>query len=78
MRKPLYGLVIGIPSQMEIINAHCFKSCGKIIVGGINDEMTGGLMVCRTPKEECPRIDKEMDTAYGEVMGDPIFIRKLK
>jgi len=76
--KPIYALIWGILSQQEIINAHCFITCGKIIMGGINDIDLGPLMVCRTPKDQCPQFDKEMDEPFGEVNGDPVFIRKLK
>jgi hypothetical protein len=76
--KPIYGLIWGIPDQEKIIDAHCFKTCGKIIVGGITDKELGALMVCRTPKDQCPHLDKEMDEPFGEVNGEPVFIRKLK
>jgi hypothetical protein len=76
--KPMYGLICGIPEQLKIIEAHCFGDCGKIIVGAIMDETIGELGVCRTAKEQCPQLDKEMDEPFGEIMGDPIFIRKLK
>jgi len=48
---------------------------GRLLNGG---DLFGALLVCRTPKEECPRFDKELEEAIGEVIGDPIFIRKLK
>ncbi len=76
--KPIYALVCGIPSQQKVISDHCFGTCKKIIVGALIDEQLGELGVCRTPKEQCPRLDKEMDEAFGEWEGDPIFIRKLK
>jgi hypothetical protein len=63
---------------MEIIDKHCFKTCGKIIVGGINHPLAGALLPCRTPKDQCPQFDKELNEPCGEVMGDPVFIRKLK
>jgi hypothetical protein len=78
MPKPLYGLVCGIPSQMEIIDKHCFGTCKMIIPGIINHPEAKSLMVCRTPKEQCPQLDKQMDEPCGEVMGDPVYIRKLK
>lgn len=55
-----------------------FGDCGKIIIGAIIDKEIGELGICRTPKEQCPRLDKEMDDPFGEVIGDPIYIRKLK
>jgi len=76
--KPIYGLIVGIPSQRQIIEAHCFGDCGKIIAGAIVDEQIGEIGVCRTPKQECPHFDKEMEEAFGEVNGEPVFIRKLK
>jgi len=76
--KPIYGLVISIPEQHDIISKHCFKTCGKIIVGGIVDKELGELAVCRIAKEQCPQFDRELDEPIGEVNGDPLFIRKLK
>lgn len=78
MSKPIYGLVFLIPDQQKIIDEHCFKTCRKIIVGGVNCEGIGPLMVCRTVAKDCPQIDKEMDEPVGDVNGDPLFIRKLK
>ena len=75
---PIYGLVFLLPNQQKIIDDHCFNTCKKIIVGGINVEGIGPLMVCRTPAKDCPQLDKEMDEPIGDVGGDPIFIRKLK
>jgi hypothetical protein len=77
-KKPIYGLVCGIETQREIIEKHCFGDCGKIIVGAIIDKAIGELGVCRTPKEACPRLDKEMDEPIGEVNKEPIYIRKLR
>jgi hypothetical protein len=76
--KPIYGLVYGIPGQAKIIDEYCFKKCGKIIVGGMTHELVGPLMICRTPKKQCPQFNREMDDPCGEVMGDPVYIRKLK
>lgn len=79
MPSPLYGLVIGIPSQKAIIDAHCFGDCGRIILGGVDGgDDVGALLVCRTPAAECPHLDREMDEPMGDVQGDPIFLRKLK
>ena len=75
---PIYGLVIGIPEQKEIISKHCFGTCGKIICGAIMSDSCGELAVCRTPKEQCPCLDKQMDESIGEVQGEPIYLRKLK
>lgn len=77
MGRPIYALAVGIKEQEAIINEHCFGTCGKIIVGGIVLG-EGQFMPCRTPKEQCPRFDKEMDEAVGEINGDPVFVRKLK
>lgn len=76
--KIIYGLVFMLPDQKKIIDDHCFGTCKKIIVGGINCEGMGSLMVCRTPAKECPQFDKEIDEPIGEVGGDPVIIRKLK
>ncbi len=76
--KNIYGLVIGIPEQKEIISKHCFGTCGKIILGAIMDKELGELAVCRTPKEECPQLDNQMEEPIGEVRGEPIYLRKLK
>ncbi len=78
MVKPIYGLVMGLPSQLAIIEAHCFKSCAQIMVGAINTDFCGMLLVCRTEAKDCPRFNREMDKPIGEVLGDPIYIRKLK
>lgn len=77
-KKPIYGLVCGIPSQAKIIENHCFRTCKKIIPGAMIDQELGEIGVCRTAKEDCPRIDKEMDEPFGEVMGEPVILRKLK
>jgi hypothetical protein len=47
----LYGLVSRLPDQLAIVNAHCFKTCGKIIVGAINGDALeiGPLFPCWTP-----------------------------
>ncbi len=78
MEKPIYGLVFLLPDQKKIIDDHCFGTCKKIIIGGIDCEETGPLMVCRTPAKDCPQFDKEIDEPVGEVGGEPVFIRKLK
>jgi len=75
---PIYGLVFLLPDQQKIIEDHCFGTCKKIIVGTINCEWTGPLMVCRTPAKDCPQFSREMGDPIGEVNGDPVFIRKLK
>lgn len=78
-KRPLYGLIDGIPSQKAIIDKACFGTCGKIILGGINGGNSIGPMVpCRQPADKCPQFDREMDEPIGYVMGDPLFIRKLK
>jgi len=76
--RPIYGLVFLLSDQQKIIDDHCFGTCKQIIVGGINCEGIGPLMVCRTPAKDCPQFDKELDEPMGEVDGDPVFIRKLK
>lgn len=76
--KPIYGLICGIPNQQKIIEDHCFRNCGKIIAGAIMDKKFGAIGICRTPKDQCPHFDKEMDEPFGEVNGEPVFIRKLK
>lgn len=73
----IYGLVMDIPSQREIIEAHCFGSCGKIIAGAINTDWCV-LAPCRIEAKDCPHFLREMDCPIGEVMGDLIYIRKLK
>jgi hypothetical protein len=74
----LYGLVLGIPEQKEIISKHCFGTCGKIILGAVLDEQMGELAVCRTAKKKCPQLDKQMDEPIGEVKDEPLYLRKLK
>lgn len=76
--KPIYVLICRIPSQREIIEKHCFGDCGKIIAGALIDKELGELGVCRIPREQCPRLDKEMDEPFGNWEGQLIFIRKLK
>ena len=78
MEKPIYGLVFLLQDQQKIIDDKCFRTCKKIIVGGVHCDEIGPLMVCRTPAAECPQLDKEMDEPVGDVNGDPVFIRKLK
>ncbi len=77
-REPLYGLACGIPGQLEIVDAVCFATCGKIIVGAVNLPPLGTVMVCRTPAARCPALDREMDVPCGDIAGEPVFIRKLK
>ena len=78
-KQPLYGVVFGIPAQKAIIDAACFGTCGKIIVGGIEGmDGVGPMFPCRQPAAKCPQFDKEMDEPIGYVMGDPLFVRKLK
>jgi len=75
---PIFGLIWGLPDQEKIIDNHCFGTCKKIIVGGINDKELGSLMVCRTPAKDCPQFDKEMEEPLGDINGVPVFIRKLR
>jgi len=75
---PVYGLIFGLPSQKKIIDDHCFGICKKIIFGVIKDKKLGLIVPCRIPKEQCPQFDVEMNEPFGEVNGEPIFIRKLK
>lgn len=78
-KRPLYGLVFGIPGQQAIIDKHCFGTCGKVIVGAINaGDQIGMVFPCRTPASKCPQFDREMDEPIGDINGDPLFIRKVK
>lgn len=78
MNKPIYGLIFHLPDQQKIIDEHCFRTCKKIIIGGVYCEGVGSLMVCRTSAKDCPQFEKEMDEPIGDVDGEPVFIRKLK
>lgn len=77
-KKPIYGLVMGIRQQAEIIDKHCFGTCKKIICGAMAMDGIGEMGVCRTHKENCPRFEAEMQIPIGDVNGEPVFIRKLK
>lgn len=71
----IFGLVFGIPAQKAIIDKHCFGTCKKIIMGAIDAEGIGPMMVCRT--EDCPH-EAANDGPFGEVQGDEVWVRKLK
>ena len=72
--KVLY--LISPLANKEEIN-HCFGSCGKIIVGGI-DFMNAPWLPCREKK--CPHEDKHKSFGIAEIQGEKqeIIVRKLK
>jgi hypothetical protein len=74
VHRPIYGLIFN--RQRELIEKYCFGECKKIILGAIFDPLLGEVGVCRTA--ECPYMEKQMDEPFGTVMGEPVYIRKLK
>jgi hypothetical protein len=62
----IWGIAVLAEKQKAAVEAHCFGDCGKISMGGvINDDMTGGLMVCCEPT--CPYMEREWKN-YGTTM----------
>ncbi len=55
---------------------HCFKSCGKIIVGGI-DFLNAPWLPCR--EQKCPHKEKELKMGEYEIFGkkEKVIVRKL-
>jgi len=66
--------------QEKEIDHYCFGVCGKITVGGINDDVMGPLCPCR--QETCEYEDKRSDIigTITDTDGESIdiIIRKLK
>lgn len=75
----IFGIVVGIPDQLVLAKSHCWgPGCGKGIVGAVTTDFAGELLPCRTLASECPCFETEMDEPIGDVMGEPITIRKLR
>ena len=72
----LYGICWAFPKQRALADKHCFGDCGKAIVGSIHDPEIGEILPCRT--DDCPYLDSNMPVSFGEVNGEPLFLRKLK
>lgn len=74
----LYAIVLNIPGQMDLFSSECWGTCGKGIVGAVEDELVGTIGTCREPSATCPCFDKEIEEDFGEVQGEPLRLRKLK
>jgi len=60
--------------QKPEIDAHCFGSCKKVILGILlTDDQLGALSHCF--EVNCPFVDKEIP--FGEVNGAKTYLRKL-
>lgn len=72
----MYGMILGIPEQRELIEKHCFGDCGKIIVGGLIDDHVGEICVCM--QDDCKHLAGQMSVQAGTIEGEPVYFRKLK
>ena len=71
MGKIIYALH---PVQQKLIDKYCFGICGKILVGGLIDDIAGAMFPCRQKK--CLYEEKRLK--YGKVNGEICYIRKLR
>jgi len=69
----LYGVCPIYEEQRKLIDKYCFDKCGKILFGGLIDDMLG-LLPCR--EKICPHEDARLK--YGKVRNEVLYIRKLK
>jgi hypothetical protein len=60
--------------QKDQISEWCWGSCGKGVVGAITGE---GFTFVACLHADCPHLDHEMAEPCGEVLGEPVFLRKL-
>ena len=71
MGKIIYALH---PVQQKLIDKYCFGICGKILVGGLIDDIAGAMFPCRQKK--CLYEEKRLK--YGKVNKEVCYIRKLR
>lgn len=76
----IWGVAAMAPKQKYAVNKHCLGDCGQISMGGaIDDENTGGLLVCCQPT--CPHEGQTIEN-YGSTnsFGQPhtVHLRLLR
>jgi len=69
----IFGVCPMVEKQKIEIDKHCFGDCGKILLGGMIDDLLA-LLPCKEKK--CPYEEKSLK--YGICKGQIIYIRKLK
>ena len=79
--RPVFAVLFDMPSQKPAIEAYCFGSCGKIIVGALEIPLDDGILMtllCRAA--QCPALDRQMDEPIGELpeTGELVYLRKLR
>ena len=70
--------VIPWERQATQLDAWCYRSCGKAIVGLVDVDVGGRhapFAACR--HEDCPHRDADMAEAVGEINGDTVHPRRL-
>ena len=68
----IYGILL---FQKNEVKKLCFRKCGKINVGAINDEIIGPMFPCI--EDKCSYEEKVSDI-IGIVNGEKFRVRKLK
>lgn len=79
--RPVFAVLVGMPSQKPAIDAYCFGSCGKIIVGAIEIPMDDWVLMALPCREtQCPALDRQMEEPIGTLpeTGEPVYLRKLR
>jgi len=79
VQKPIYGLIVSIQAQDELIKKYCFGECGNVLVAGADGGPgVGPLFLCDEEKENCMCHDRQTDESPGDIFGRPLYLRKLK